>query len=1317
MRKPILVLAFLLAAGIDASAQEFTGSIYGRIVDPTNAVMPGVSITVEGDAIQGPRTTESEANGSYRFPYLPPGEYRVTYQKATFKKIVYNAALVEVDKTTTMNVTMQVADVEATLVVTGGSPIVDVKNATVGTNFGESMLRDIPNTRDLMSLLAETPGISMPRTDVGGNTAGTQTSYQAYGLSGQSITTVDGVNITTGSDALGAFIDYGAIAEAKIAGAGNSADVAVAGAAVTTLIKSGSNTQHGEVYADFKPDGGKKQYEGAEHFWRYRDINGQISGPFVKDRLWYFTSFRQQAATLLTGMYDKKGGTRGQPFNTDTTDYTIKLTHQLSRSGTLTFMTQWGRKYQPFRGGSGVTAYQYLAESTGLQDSWSEIGKVDYMRVINNRAMLDASVNFFGSQFPLKAQTDKTPINDDVTFLRTGAYSLPSFSQDQRWHYNATLNLYATNHDMKIGYMYQWYAPRFTNRGAPGPEGTVGHFFITTTNGVPSSFSTDNGPVWNRNVLGNNAVFFQDKFQVTPRLTLNYGIRFDQYHSSYPEQRFGLNGNKPCADDNDCDFGPFVVKTVTPARGVVTFNNVVPRVALIYDLFGNSKTALKASWGRYSTNPAAGLSALVNPIDLITKKYAWDSDYLTTDPAVAATRITPAYVATLQSIRGGAQLTPSAVDPKLTNSYTDEYTFGAEQEIASDLRGYVTVVRKRQKNMWDRYDRLRTASAYVPVQAVDPGPDGAIKSDDDRIITVWEARVNPDTTDYYVTNKPIGDRLRQRRIRRYQTNERQLAAAQRFHLDETASVVVVFRGSQRRGLELEQHTDDGLDVQGVGKLPFRQTRDGRLGLQSQQRPALRALLDCHRAAPESGGSEADDAARSREPGDRGGEGRDVLLAKHQRARPPGTEGIRLQAHTAASADVEPVQLLRLQDHDRRRPGDRRLQPADEPPQRNRRPLQHALHILTMRTLLRSSSFGGQAVCTTAVLLLLSALLCAQVRVGVLLINVVVTVVDEKGRTVPNLTIDDFIVEEDGQPQTIKHLTPTANLPTSIGIIIDVSGSMRSKIRTAQRAVDRFFSLIYNDDEIFLMTFAMQASLIADFTTHRAKLTNALLTGVNVGGGTALYDSLYQALQKVKEGRYERKAVPARHRRRRHHEPDALRQGSGQHPRSRNAGLQRRDQGNAGIRHGNRSTVRKHTEPHHRRYEGAEPVRRSERRQGMGDLRGRIRQEYERGARHDCGGAPQPIQHWLLPEPSGERRQVAQRPNPHEESRLRCSRPQGIPRQVTIRRLLLVRRVALPNEGHGSFPSGARSWTRQLRTATLSHSASRQARVRAANRES
>lgn len=164
--------------------------------------------------------------------------------------------------------------------------------------------------------------------------------------------------------------------------------------------------------------------------------------------------------------------------------------------------------------------------------------------------------------------------------------------------------------------------------------------------------------------------------------------------------------------------------------------------------------------------------------------------------------------------------------------------------------------------------------------------------------------------------------------------------------------------------------------------------------------------------------------------------------------------------------------------------------------------------------------------TTVVLLFASALLCAQLRLksDVLLINVVATVVDGKGRTIPNLTTDDFILEEDGQPQTIQHLLPSADLPISLGVVIDASLSMQSKIRTAQRAVNRFLSMIHEDDEIFLMTFALRASVIADFTSDRTSLANTLMSGVNLSGGTGLYDSLLQALQKVQQGRYEKKAI-------------------------------------------------------------------------------------------------------------------------------------------------------------------------------------------------
>jgi hypothetical protein len=73
------------------------------------------------------------------------------------------------------------------------------------------------------------------------------------------------------------------------------------------------------------------------------------------------------------------------------------------------------------------------------------------------------------------------------------------------------------------------------------------------------------------------------------------------------------------------------------------------------------------------------------------------------------------------------------------------------------VRAHVTLIRKWQKNTFGRYDRLRTMPAYSPVRAVDPGPDGIVRNADDRIITVWETAVPPDLTDYFLTNKPIGD--------------------------------------------------------------------------------------------------------------------------------------------------------------------------------------------------------------------------------------------------------------------------------------------------------------------------------------------------------------------------------------------------------------------------------------------------------------------------------------------------------------------------------------------------------------------------------
>jgi VWFA-related protein len=139
------------------------------------------------------------------------------------------------------------------------------------------------------------------------------------------------------------------------------------------------------------------------------------------------------------------------------------------------------------------------------------------------------------------------------------------------------------------------------------------------------------------------------------------------------------------------------------------------------------------------------------------------------------------------------------------------------------------------------------------------------------------------------------------------------------------------------------------------------------------------------------------------------------------------------------------------------------------------------------------------------------------------VNVVATVTDGGGRYVGNLTADDFILHEDGMPQKISHFSQDQDVPVSVGILLDTSGSMERKIRTAVEAVDRFIKRTNKDDEIFVLTFSSEPSLRQDFTNDREKLTQSLKK-MWVTGGTALYDAVNMGLGKVQTGRHEKRAL-------------------------------------------------------------------------------------------------------------------------------------------------------------------------------------------------
>jgi Ca-activated chloride channel homolog len=146
------------------------------------------------------------------------------------------------------------------------------------------------------------------------------------------------------------------------------------------------------------------------------------------------------------------------------------------------------------------------------------------------------------------------------------------------------------------------------------------------------------------------------------------------------------------------------------------------------------------------------------------------------------------------------------------------------------------------------------------------------------------------------------------------------------------------------------------------------------------------------------------------------------------------------------------------------------------------------------------------------------------RSGVELVNVTATVSDTSGRFVPGLRADDFLVYEDNQPVEVTHFS-AERVPVSLGIALDTSGSMAGeKIQEAQNALDRFiFELLDKQDEFFIYRFSNYPTLLQGWTADRQLLTRAI-GRISANGGTAMYDTIAEAIPLAQQGQNRKKAL-------------------------------------------------------------------------------------------------------------------------------------------------------------------------------------------------
>jgi len=146
------------------------------------------------------------------------------------------------------------------------------------------------------------------------------------------------------------------------------------------------------------------------------------------------------------------------------------------------------------------------------------------------------------------------------------------------------------------------------------------------------------------------------------------------------------------------------------------------------------------------------------------------------------------------------------------------------------------------------------------------------------------------------------------------------------------------------------------------------------------------------------------------------------------------------------------------------------------------------------------------------------------RSGVDLVNVTATVTDSHGRSITGLRKEDFTVLDDGKPVEILNFS-AERVPISLGILLDVSGSMTpDKLAAARAAINRFnYDLLDKDDELFLVTFSMQAATRQAWTRDRDSIRRAL-SRIQVGPGTAIYDAVSSSLPIAATGVHEKKAL-------------------------------------------------------------------------------------------------------------------------------------------------------------------------------------------------
>jgi Carboxypeptidase regulatory-like domain/TonB-dependent Receptor Plug Domain len=316
----LVLTAMLVIACVPVTAQVIFGSIIGTVTDQSGGAVPGAMIKIASRATNEARTTSTGSNGTYSFPNLPPGQYRVEVQQDGFKQFVRSSVEVQVDVTSRVDVSLEVGNVAESVVVTGESPLLQTDSSSLGTVVSQAAIQNIPlSGRNINNLLTLVPGVV-----AGGGTYGNAVSNQAggartnaigfgnYAIGGgfgnQSQFYVDGVPSNAPANNLNSYIpSQDVVQEFRVVTNNISAEYGnYAGGVINLSTKSGSNKFHGAAYEYLR-----NKVLNANGFFANRQglsrpplvqnqFGATFGGPIRKDKTFFFFGYEREVVHTST---------------------------------------------------------------------------------------------------------------------------------------------------------------------------------------------------------------------------------------------------------------------------------------------------------------------------------------------------------------------------------------------------------------------------------------------------------------------------------------------------------------------------------------------------------------------------------------------------------------------------------------------------------------------------------------------------------------------------------------------------------------------------------------------------------------------------------------------------------------------------------------------------------------------------------------------------------------------------------------------------------------------------------------------------------